>query len=106
MATEPTYCLFKQFTLPFSINMMRLVCYTIYMQYISRRCFFYFPLPFAWIFRDFNKFIFEPYCIRVFESYLYEREPASKPFLIRTHLLREDHGVLPRRVRRPHHRYR
>jgi hypothetical protein len=61
----------------FVLNMFRMLCFSLYMQFISQHCFFYFPLPFAWIFRDFSKFIFEPYCIRIFESYLQEREPES-----------------------------
>jgi hypothetical protein len=65
----------------FVMNMFRMLCFALYMRYISQHCFFYFPLPFAWIFRDFSKFIFEPYCIRIFEAFLQEREPESRPWL-------------------------
>jgi hypothetical protein len=73
-----TKCFLGQYSMVFVLNMFRMLCFFLYMQYISRHCFFYFPLPFAWIFRDFSKFIFEPYCIRIFESYLQEREPESR----------------------------
>lgn len=74
-------CYFGAFTGIFTLSMLRLVLFVGYLTYISRNCFFYFPLPFAWIFKDLSKFVFEPYCIRIFEAYLNVKEPNSSDCL-------------------------
>ena len=40
-----------------------------------------FPLPFTWIFRDLSKFIFEPYCVKVFRNYLKQEESSKIEYL-------------------------
>lgn len=65
-------------TMPYALNLLRASLFIGYMAMVAKQATFYFPYPFMWIFRDFGKFIFEPYCIRVFECYLANREPQSK----------------------------
>lgn len=67
--------------MPYTVNLLRALLFTSYMAAIGRQATFYFPYPFMWIFRDFSKFVFEPFCIRVFEGYLYSREPQSRLFI-------------------------
>ena len=64
--------------MPYALNLLRAGLFVGYLSAIARTATFYFPYPFMWIFRDFGKFIFEPYCLRVFEGYLANREPTSK----------------------------
>lgn len=90
-------CFLWTFTTQYLLILLRGVAFAAFMFYLSKRCLFYFPLPFAWIFKDFSKFIFEPYCIRIFEAYLVQKEPNSRlDTNIRCGLLREDHGELSR----------
>jgi hypothetical protein len=75
---EKTSCLLGLMTMPYAVNLLRASLFIGYMAMVAKQATFYFPYPFMWIFRDFGKFIFEPYCIRVFECYLANREPQSK----------------------------
>jgi|JI10StandDraft_1071094.scaffolds.fasta_scaffold135296_6 hypothetical protein len=72
-----TQCVLGSLCANYVLNLLRMVAFVGYLTYITRTSFFYFPLPFAWIFKDLNKFIFEPYCIRIFEAYLHSQEPKS-----------------------------
>lgn len=71
-------CFLDLVTWPYALNLLRAILFIGYLSLITRQATFYFPYPFMWIFRDFSKFIFEPYCIRVFEGYLANREPQSR----------------------------
>lgn len=73
-----TNCFLWTYTMQYLLIVVRTLCFTAFIYLLSKRCLFYFPLPFAWIFKDFSKFIFEPYCIRIFEAYLVQKEPSSK----------------------------
>lgn len=68
-------CFLGTYSAPYAVNLMRAASVILFLHFVSRKCFFYFPLPFAWIFKDLSKFIFEPYCIRIFEAYLQKMEP-------------------------------
>jgi hypothetical protein len=72
-----TQCVLGSLTANYFVNLLRMVLFVGHLTYITRSSFFYFPLPFAWIFKDLSKFIFEPYCIRIFEGYLHSQEPKS-----------------------------
>lgn len=76
-SSSTTNCLLGLMTLPYFLNLLRAALFTSYLASIGKQATFYFPYPFMWIFRDFSKFVFEPYCIRVFEGYLCSREPQS-----------------------------
>lgn len=76
-----TNCFVGLMTMPFALNLIRATLFIVFLALIARQSTFYFPYPFMWIFRDFGKFIFEPYCIRVFEGYLANREPQSNKIL-------------------------
>lgn len=65
-------------TMPYFLNLFRACLFVGFLALVASRATFYFPYPFAWIFRDFGKFIFEPYCIRVFEGYLASKERQSR----------------------------
>lgn len=71
-------CVLGLMTIPYVLNLLKAVLFIGFLALIARQSTFYFPYPFMWIFRDFSKFIFEPYCIRVFEGYLTNREPQSR----------------------------
>lgn len=71
-------CLLGLLTMPYALNILRASLFIAYMAAVARQATFYFPYPFTWVLRDFGKFIFEPYCIRVFEGYLANREPLSR----------------------------
>lgn len=71
-------CFFGMLNMVFALNLIRMTAFNSFLFTISRHCSFYFPYPFAWIFKDLSKFVFEPYCIRVFEQYLHDKEPQSK----------------------------
>lgn len=77
-ASSTTGCFLGLMTMVYSLNILRALLFTTYIASIGREATFYFPYPFMWIFRDFSKFVFEPYCIRVFEGYLCSREPQSR----------------------------
>ena len=71
-------CFIGIYAAPFAFNLIRMLLFNGYMSALSKHCSFYFPYPFAWIFKDLSKFVFEPYCIRVFEQYLSAKEPVSR----------------------------
>ena len=79
-SSTKTNCLLGLMTVPYALNLIRATLFVGFLALIARQTTFYFPYPFMWIFRDFGKFIFEPYWIRVFEGYLANREPQSKLF--------------------------
>lgn len=80
-ADAKSNCLLGLMTMPYALNLARAALFIGFLALVARQATFYFPYPFMWIFRDFSKFIFEPYCIRVFEGYLANKEPQSSPRL-------------------------
>jgi hypothetical protein len=82
LGSSITDCFLYTYRMHYLLVVFRGLSFAMFMYWLSKRCLFYFPLPFAWIFKDFSKFIFEPYCIRIFEAYLVQKEPASKTSLL------------------------
>jgi len=58
-------------------DLFRSLGFVAVLYYLTKKSNQYFPLPFTWIFKDLSKFIFEPTCIKVYQQYLSEKEPAG-----------------------------
>ena len=72
-----TYCLFGIMDNDYFGNLCRGYSFMLTLYIITSRSTQHFPLPFSWIFDDFQKFIFEPDLVKVFRNYLTVVEPGK-----------------------------
>ena len=90
-------CLFGIIDINFLGDIIRGYSFILTLFIISVRSTPEFPLPFTWIFRDLQKFIFDPYSVKIFRNYLATKEKDMLIYLdeIMKMVIEGDKFILP-----------
>lgn len=68
-------CIFGYINQDFLGNMFRGYSFILVLYFISSKAVQDFPLPFTWIFEDFQKFLLDYESVKIFRYYLLKKEP-------------------------------
>ena len=78
-------CAFGVFTQTGICEILRSSSFVFVLAFLTRKCSAFSPLPYTWVFKELNKFLQEPECIKSFYRYIVEEE-EDKLFLLEDYM--------------------